>query len=145
MVVTCFQGCSQSLCSAPRWKGPFVVQQRLSREGNPGVTYEIVDPRNPHSQIWIVHHNRLKPYKGTLQDTPVNNRTSAHPVGAATSVTSTPSLTTLSGALPFRPPTPPHVFARAGWKPLPAPICTDLQCSATPPCDLPVFPLFPSP
>lgn len=52
------------------------------------------------------------------------------PADADTSVTLTPSLTALSGALPFRPPTPPQVYLpeQAG-KPLPAPIST-AQCSA---------------
>lgn len=48
---------------APRWKGPFVVQQHMSRDSHHGVTYEITDPRNARSQTWIVHHNQLKSYK----------------------------------------------------------------------------------
>lgn len=48
---------------APRWKRPFVVLRGMSRDGSPGVTYEIVDPRNEHSRQWIVHHNKLKAYR----------------------------------------------------------------------------------
>ena len=54
---------------APSWKGPFVVLKRMSRGGHPGVTYEITDPWNEHSRIWIVHHNRLNAYRGTLPGT----------------------------------------------------------------------------
>lgn len=93
---------------APRWKGPFVVQRRLSRDGHPGVTYEITDPRNARSRTWIVHHNRLKAYKGTLPYAPVDSEAPSVPT-VGRSETSAPSLTALSGALPFRPPTPPYV------------------------------------
>merc|ERR1712212_893993 len=51
---------------APRWKGPFVIQQRMSGNGQLGVTYKITDPRNARSRTWVVHHNRLKAFKGTL-------------------------------------------------------------------------------
>uniref|UniRef100_A0A3B5A6B9 Integrase catalytic domain-containing protein n=1 Tax=Stegastes partitus TaxID=144197 RepID=A0A3B5A6B9_9TELE len=51
---------------APRWKGPFVILKRMTKDGHPSVTYEITDPRKAHSRTWIVHHNRLKCYKGTF-------------------------------------------------------------------------------
>uniref|UniRef100_A0A3Q0R2N1 Integrase catalytic domain-containing protein n=1 Tax=Amphilophus citrinellus TaxID=61819 RepID=A0A3Q0R2N1_AMPCI len=31
---------------APRWKGPFVILQKMSTDGQPGVTYKITNPRN---------------------------------------------------------------------------------------------------
>lgn len=105
---------------APRWRGPFVVLKRMSRDGHSGVTYEITDPRNARSRTWIVHHNRLKAYKGTLPATPVSSRPPSVPADVGTSVP--PPLTALSGALPIRPLTPPHVPARVRRKPLSAPV-----------------------
>ncbi|CAH1272763.1 RTL1 [Branchiostoma lanceolatum] len=43
----------------PRWKGPFVVMERLHSDGEPGVTYRIKDARSNRRKI--VHYNRLKP------------------------------------------------------------------------------------
>uniref|UniRef100_A0A3P8S9F9 Integrase catalytic domain-containing protein n=1 Tax=Amphiprion percula TaxID=161767 RepID=A0A3P8S9F9_AMPPE len=51
---------------APRWKGPFVILKSMKKDGHPSVTYEITDPRKAHSRKWIVHHNRLKEYKGNF-------------------------------------------------------------------------------
>ncbi len=82
----------------------------MDKDDSPGVTYEITDPRNPQSRRWVVHHNRLKPSKGPQKDLPAT-----FPPGAELPVISnaeTPSvipLTALSGALPFRPSTPPYV------------------------------------
>lgn len=83
VVVTCFQGCSQSLCCNQTaledsiHKGPFVLLQRFSKNGHPGVTNEITVSRTARSQTSIAHHTRLKPYKGTLKDTPVSSCTSS--------------------------------------------------------------------
>ena len=101
---------------APRWKGPLVVLKRMSRDGSPGVTYEITDPRNEHSRKWIVHHNRLKAYRGPMPTSPVSSPVPAVPTGVGTALTPAP-LTALSGALPFRPPTPPHVPAETVGRP----------------------------
>ncbi len=95
---------------APKWKGPYKILRRMDKDDSPGVTYEITDPRNPQSRRWVVHHNRLKPYKGPQKDLPAT-----FPPGAELPVISnaeTPSvipLTALSGALPFQPSTPPYV------------------------------------
>lgn len=123
---------------APRWKGPFVVTQRMSRDGHPGVTYEVTDPRNARSRTWIVHHNRLKA-KGPLSPAHVNSEAPSGQTDVGTSVTPAPSLNTLSGALPFRPPNPPHVTARARREALSAP------GSTTPPSSAPTSPHHPNP
>lgn len=112
---------------APRWKGPFVIVKCMGKDGHPGVTYEITDPRKTHSRTWIVHHNRLKSYQGTLQNIP--------DVTLSTGLDHTPSaappVTALSGALPFRPPTPPFVPARPG-QPTPSPVVEAAPQSAPP-------------
>ena len=75
---------------APRWKGPLVVLKRMSRDGSPGVTYEITDPRNEHSKKWIVHHNRLKAYRGPMPTSPVSSPVPAVPTGVGTALTPAP-------------------------------------------------------
>ncbi|KAF5896528.1 cyclin-dependent kinase 12-like isoform X1 [Clarias magur] len=117
---------------APRWKGPFVVQRRMSRDGHPGVTYEITDPRDARLKSWVVHHNRLKPYKGVLPAVPIIRHASPVSSRAGISVASAPCLTALSGALPFRPPTPPYVPATAGQRGLTIPASTVPQGSSNP-------------
>ncbi|KAJ0068233.1 hypothetical protein NL108_017965 [Boleophthalmus pectinirostris] len=94
---------------APRWKGPFVILKRVTKDGQSGVIYEITDPKKAHSRTWIVHHNRLKAFKGALQDTGNKEKT----FGPDSTPSLAPPLTALSGALPFRPPTPPHVPTRS--------------------------------
>lgn len=107
---------------APRWKGPFVVQKRMSKDGHPSVTYEITDRRNA-----------LKAYKGTLPAAPVSSRPSSVPADLGTSLTlAPPPLTALSGALPFRPPAPPHVSAQVRRKSPSVPIRTASQAGAPP-------------
>ena len=105
---------------APRWKGPYVVLQRMNSNGYPGVTYEIKDPRSTGSRQWIVHHNRLKTYRGTLPTSSPVRQPPAAPAEVGTAPA--PRLTALSGALPFRPPTPPHVPVDAGRQPTPTSI-----------------------
>ncbi|KAM3585448.1 uncharacterized protein V6R79_017829 [Siganus canaliculatus] len=74
------------------------------------------DPRNTRSRIWTVHHNRLKAYKGTLPTSATDNPAPS----AGPGIPFAPPLTALSGALPFRPPTPPHVPTMEERQPLPA-------------------------
>uniref|UniRef100_A0A8C2FEK8 Integrase catalytic domain-containing protein n=1 Tax=Cyprinus carpio TaxID=7962 RepID=A0A8C2FEK8_CYPCA len=57
---------------APKWKGPYKILRRMDKDNSPGVTYEITDPRNPQSRRWVVHHNRLKPYRGPWRELPRN-------------------------------------------------------------------------
>lgn len=95
---------------APKWKGPFKILRRLDKGDNPGVTYEITDPQNQQSRKWVVHHNRLKPCKGSFQHLPAPTVPVLGPtvVDGDKAPHSVP-LTALSGALPFRPSTPPYV------------------------------------
>lgn len=55
----------------------------------------------------MVHHNHLKPYRGSIGNLPA----SSSPISVVDSAVAPHSvpLTALSGALPFRPPTPPYV------------------------------------
>ncbi len=62
------------------------------RDRHPGITCEITDPRNARSWTWIVHHNRLKAYKGTLPAAPVDSWTPSVPAVGGSSVTVAPSL-----------------------------------------------------
>ncbi len=95
---------------APKWKGPYKILRRMDKDDSPGVTYEITDPRNPQSRRWVVHHNRLKPYKGPQKDLPATSPPGAElPVISNAETPSVIPLTALSGALPFRPSTPPYV------------------------------------
>ncbi|KAL7868371.1 hypothetical protein SRHO_G00097550 [Serrasalmus rhombeus] len=98
---------------APRWKGPFVILKRMDRGGSLGVTYEITDSKDKHSRRWVVHHNRLKAYKGTLPQEPVHSQEPA--VSADAGMQPEPchsNITALSGALPFCPPAPTYVPPR---------------------------------
>ncbi|XP_037396199.1 uncharacterized protein LOC119263809 [Pygocentrus nattereri] len=98
---------------APRWKGPFVILKRMDRGGSLGVTYEITDSKDKHSRWWVVHHNRLKAYKGTLPQEPVHSQEPA--VSADAGMQPEPchsNITALSGALPFCPPAPTYVPPR---------------------------------
>ncbi|MED6234180.1 hypothetical protein ATANTOWER_023792, partial [Ataeniobius toweri] len=90
----------------------------------------IADPRKPHSRSWIVHHNRLKPYKGTLQ----SNGQTLLP-GFDDTPFPGPSLTALSGALPFRPPDSPRVPSRIVQPPFTtSAVETTPQGAFSPPC-----------
>ncbi len=83
----------------------------MDKDDSPGVTDEITDPRNPtQSRRWVVHHNRLKPYKGPSMDLPAISPPGSEPsvVSSAEAPSSVP-LTALSGTLPFLPSTPPYV------------------------------------
>ena len=95
---------------APRWKGPFVILKRIDKDDKIGVTYEITDPMKENSRTWIVHHNRLKAYKGTLNSKPKKTILS----GLDKNSSAVPPVTALSGALPFCPSAPPYVPKRTG-------------------------------
>lgn len=95
---------------APKWKGPYKILRRMDKDDSAGVTYEIIDPRNPQSRRWVVHHNRLKRYKGPSMDLlAISPSGSEPPVVNSTDTPFSVPLTALSGALPFRPSTPPYV------------------------------------
>ncbi|KAL6455406.1 hypothetical protein MHYP_G00361500 [Metynnis hypsauchen] len=98
---------------APRWKGPFVILKRMDRGGSLGVTYEITDSKDEHSRRWVVHHNRLKAYKGSLPQEPVHSQEPTVSADAGRQPGPCRSnLTALSGALPFCPPAPTYVPPR---------------------------------
>ncbi|XP_026054681.1 uncharacterized protein LOC113040593 [Carassius auratus] len=94
---------------APKWKGPYKILRRMDKDNCPGVTYEITDPRNPQSRRWVVHHNRLKPYRGPWELPATPSSGCDPPVFGSAEAPSLVPLTALSGALPFRPSTPPYV------------------------------------
>ncbi|KAI8507260.1 hypothetical protein Bbelb_146400 [Branchiostoma belcheri] len=60
----------------PRWKGPFVVVERILSDGEPGVTYTIKNTQTNRKQT--VHYNRLKPCY-TRQAEPVARTPTAQP------------------------------------------------------------------
>lgn len=81
---------------APHWKGPFVVQECLgSGEESHGVTYRIQYLLNDSSHSLVVHYNRLRPYKAPVPD---GHRSTPDCVPVQPNL---PTLTALSGALPF--------------------------------------------
>ncbi|XP_063072262.1 uncharacterized protein LOC134462919 [Engraulis encrasicolus] len=89
---------------AARWKGPFVILKRFDKGDSIGVTYEITDPTKPESRKWVVHHNRLKVYKGRLSDGSSHNAESPEADGGnLVPAPNQSTLTALSGALPYRP------------------------------------------
>ncbi len=95
---------------APKWKGAYKILRRMDKDDSPGVTYEITDSRNPQSRRLVVHHNRLKPYQGPQKDLPATSPPGLElPVISSAKAPSVVPLTALSGALPFRPSTPPYV------------------------------------
>lgn len=96
------------------------------------VTYEVTDPRDAPLKSWVVHYNRLKSYKGVLPAAPIIPHASHMSSRADASVAPTPCLTALSGALPFRPPTPPYVPATAGRQNLTIPTRTVPQGRSKP-------------
>lgn len=99
---------------APRWKGPYKVLKRLDREGCPGVTYEITDPKDPRAKSWIVHYNRLKAYKGPWSDLLTRPEESPRlPHNPDIPVGPPATLTVLSGALPYQPPAPASSMHRS--------------------------------
>lgn len=97
---------------APRWKGPYQILKRFDKEDSPGVTYEITDPKSPQSRRWVVHHNRLKSFSGLPRD-PVTRPPCPQPSEPHSDHSgvdfSPPTLTALSGSLPFQPPVPPYL------------------------------------
>lgn len=85
----------------------------MDKNGTPGVTYEITDPSPPQSRKWVVHHNRLKPCKGSPGTLPtVGSPVSVPPIVNSAEAPHSVPLTALSGALPFRPSTQPYVRIR---------------------------------
>ncbi len=96
---------------APKCKGPYKIMRRMDKDDSMGVTYKITDPRNPQSRRWVVHYNCPKPYKGPQKDLPATSPLGMElPVISNAEAPSIVPLTALSGALPFRPSTPPFVL-----------------------------------
>uniref|UniRef100_A0A3B5K0P4 Integrase catalytic domain-containing protein n=1 Tax=Takifugu rubripes TaxID=31033 RepID=A0A3B5K0P4_TAKRU len=131
---------------AARWKGPFVILKRFDKGDSVGVTYEITDPKKSDSRKWVVHHNRLKAYKGRLSDeSPRNTGPSEADGGGPVPVPNQSTLTALSGALPYRPTIPLNAAPQA-HRPVPSTdteggsqvqFCSDpLPISVARPCPL---------
>lgn len=47
---------------APHWKGPYLVQRRMDRDDEVGVTYQISSPFGEESPLQTVHYDRLRRY-----------------------------------------------------------------------------------
>ena len=47
---------------APHWKGPYLIQQRLDRDNEVGVTYRISSPFGEEAPLQTVHYDRLRRY-----------------------------------------------------------------------------------
>lgn len=45
---------------APHWKGPYVVQRRMDRDDEVGVTYQIGSPFGEEPPLQTVHYGRLR-------------------------------------------------------------------------------------
>lgn len=83
---------------APHWKGPFEVLECLGSDvDSPGVTYKIRYLLDQSDKSQIVHYNRLRPYNA-----PVPDHGRKTPVSDSSMQSQPPSLTALSGALPFK-------------------------------------------
>lgn len=47
---------------APHWKGPYLVQRRMDRDDEVGVTYQICSPFGDEAPLQTVHYDRLRRY-----------------------------------------------------------------------------------
>ena len=47
---------------APHWKGPYLVQRRMDRDDEVGVTYQISSPFGDEAPVQTVHYDRLRRY-----------------------------------------------------------------------------------
>ncbi|KAK2919150.1 hypothetical protein Q8A73_003521 [Channa argus] len=82
---------------APHWKGPYEILECLGSDmDSPGVTYRIRYLLHQSDKSMIVHYNRLRPYNAPAPSTGQNT-----PHGYSPVQHQLPSLTALSGALPF--------------------------------------------
>lgn len=53
---------------APHWKGPCKILHWFDTDGQPGVTYRVLDLKSPQITPKDIHHNRLKQLYGDIAE-----------------------------------------------------------------------------